>query len=943
MKNEKLTRKEIIDNRLKKADWNVSDPTQVIEEFDIILTEMTESSNPYAGHQYSDYVFLGKDGKPLAVVEAKKTSVDAARGREQAKQYCYNIQSTLGVDLPFCFYTNGHDIYFWDLENYPPQKVYGFPTREDLERYSYIRKTRKQLAGELINTKIAGRNYQIGAIRAVMEAIEKRKRKFLLVMATGTGKTRTCIALVDALMRAGWAEKVLFLVDRIALRNQTLDAFKEHLPNEPRWPKQNENEFATDRRIYVTLYQTMLNIIRNDEKPLSPHFFDLIVVDESHRSIYNTYQEILDYFHTVTLGLTATPTDVIDHNTFQLFDCEDGIPTYAYSYDEAVSHIPPFLSDFQVMKIKTKFQKEGINKRTISLEDQQKLIWEGKEIDEINYEGTELEKRVINRGTNALIVREFMEECIKDPNGVLPGKTIFFCISQAHARRVEEIFDALYPEFKGELAKVIISDDPRVYGKGGLLDQFVHNDMPRIAISVDMLDTGIDVRELVNLVFAKPVYSYTKFWQMIGRGTRLLEPEKMKPWCTQKDNFLILDCWDNFEYFKLNPKGKELKVQIPLPVRLFGVRLEKIVEAQSQSELDLVNKEILKIRKQIETLPKNSIVIMEAKHELQRLEDKNFWSNITADKMEFLKAYVKPLFRTVSDIDFKAMRFEKDIVEVSLAWLQKDTSPYAKPGSIDDVILTKFETLKESIIEEIGELPLSINIVAKEEDLIRRAQTNHYWATINEEKFEELIDKLAPLMKYREAVIPLSPPKFNLKDIVVEKEFIEFGPQHEALSVAKYRELVEKKINELVLSSSILQKLKQGQEITPEEAEQLAEELHNEHPHITIELLRKVYNHRKAALVQFIKHILGIEILETFAETVTKAFDDFISHHSYLSSRQLQFLDLLKNFVLEKGEVNKRNLIESPFTMLHPEGIRGIFNPKEIDEILKLTEKVLAA
>ena len=943
MKNEKLTRKEIIDNRLKKADWNVSDPTQVIEEFDILLTEMTESSNPYAGHQYSDYVFLGKDGKPLAVVEAKKTSVDAARGREQAKQYCYNIQSTLGVDLPFCFYTNGHDIYFWDLENYPPQKVYGFPTREDLERYSYIRKTRKQLAGELINTKIAGRNYQIGAIRAVMEAIEKRKRKFLLVMATGTGKTRTCIALVDALMRAGWAEKVLFLVDRIALRNQTLDAFKEHLPNEPRWPKQNENEFATDRRIYVTLYQTMLNIIRNDEKPLSPHFFDLIVVDESHRSIYNTYQEILDYFHTVTLGLTATPTDVIDHNTFQLFDCEDGIPTYAYSYDEAVSHIPPFLSDFQVMKIKTKFQKEGINKRTISLEDQQKLIWEGKEIDEINYEGTELEKRVINRGTNALIVREFMEECIKDPNGVLPGKTIFFCISQAHARRVEEIFDALYPEFKGELAKVIISDDPRVYGKGGLLDQFVHNDMPRIAISVDMLDTGIDVRELVNLVFAKPVYSYTKFWQMIGRGTRLLEPEKMKPWCTQKDNFLILDCWDNFEYFKLNPKGKELKVQIPLPVRLFGVRLEKIVEAQSQSELDLVNKEILKIRKQIETLPKNSIVIMEAKHELQRLEDKNFWSNITADKMEFLKAYVKPLFRTVSDIDFKAMRFEKDIVEVSLAWLQKDTSPYAKPGSIDDVILTKFETLKESIIEEIGELPLSINIVAKEEDLIRRAQTNHYWATINEEKFEELIDKLAPLMKYREAVIPLSPPKFNLKDIVVEKEFIEFGPQHEALSVAKYRELVEKKINELVLSSSILQKLKQGQEITPEEAEQLAEELHNEHPHITIELLRKVYNHRKAALVQFIKHILGIEILETFAETVTKAFDDFISHHSYLSSRQLQFLDLLKNFVLEKGEVNKRNLIESPFTMLHPEGIRGIFNPKEIDEILKLTEKVLAA
>jgi type I restriction enzyme R subunit len=929
LKTEKLTRKEIIDLRLKQAGWNITDRTQVIEEFDIHLTVVEEPVTPYVGHQFSDYVLLGKDGKPLAVVEAKKTSVDAAIGREQAKQYCTNIQTTQGVELPFCFYTNGHDIFFWDLDNYPPKKVYGFPTRDDLERYAYIRKARKTLAGELINTKIAGRNYQIASIRAVMEAIEKRKRKFLLVMATGTGKTRTCIALVDALMRAGWAERVLFLVDRIALRDQTLEAFKEHLPNEPRWPKQAEKEIATDRRIYVSTYPTMLNIIRHEQKSLNPHFFDLIVVDESHRSIYNTYGEILDYFNTITLGLTATPTDVIDHNTFQLFDCEEGVPTFAYSYDEAVNHIPPFLCNFQVMKIKTKFQEEGINKRTITLEDQQKLMLEGKEIEEINYEGTDLEKKVINRGTNALIVREFMEECIKDVNGVLPGKTIFFCATKAHARRMEEIFDSLYPEYKGELAKVLVSEDPRVYGKGGLLDQFTNNDMPRVAISVDMLDTGIDVRELVNLVFAKPVYSYTKFWQMIGRGTRLLEPEKIKSWCTDKDTFLILDCWDNFEYFKLNPRGKELKAQIPLPVRLFGIRLDKIEEAQSQGKIDIVQKEIQEIRKQVRGLPKNSVVILDARHELQRLEDENFWNNLTTDKMEFLEAVVKPLFRTVADADFKAMRFEKDIVEVSLANLSEEKE--------------KFETLKDSIIEEIGELPLSVNIVSKEEQLIRQARTNHFWATITEEKLDELINKLSPLMKFREAVIPLAPAKFNLKDIVSEKEFIEFGPQHEALSVARYRELVEQKVNELVLSSLILQKLKQGLEINNDEAEQLAEELHNEHPHITIDLLRKVYNHRKAELVQFIKHILGIETLETFAETVTKAFDVFISKHSYLTSRQLQFLDLLKNFVLEKGEVSKRNLIESPFTMIHPEGIRGIFSTKEIDEIIELTHKVLAA
>lgn len=426
--NEQHTRKEIIDKRLAESGWNINDSTQVVLEYDIVVDAnlVREAATPYAGHQYSDYVLLGKDGKPLAVVEAKKSSVDANIGKEQAKQYCENIVKQHGGELPFCFYTNGHDIYFWDLGNYPPKKVYGFPTRDDLERYKYIRKARKPLTGELINTEIAGRDYQIASIRAVLEGIEKRKKQFLLVMATGTGKTRTCIAFVDALMRAGWAERVLFLVDRIALQNQALDAFKEHLPNEPRWPKVGEREIATDRRIYVSTYPTMLNVIRDEKKPLSPHFFDLIVVDESHRSIYNTYGEILDYFNTITLGLTATPTDVIDHNTFKIFNCEDGVPSFAYSYEEAVNNIPPYLCNFQVMKIKTKFQEDGINKRTVSLEDQKQLILEGKEIEEVNYEGTDLEKNVINKGTNTLIVREFMEESIKDANGVLPGKTIFF-------------------------------------------------------------------------------------------------------------------------------------------------------------------------------------------------------------------------------------------------------------------------------------------------------------------------------------------------------------------------------------------------------------------------------------------------------------------------------------------------------------------------------------
>jgi type I restriction enzyme, R subunit len=931
LKTEHLTRKEIIDLRLRKAGWNVADQSQVLEEYEIKTDTDTahDPSSPYACHQYSDYVLLGKNGKPVAVIEAKKTSCDAAIGREQAKQYCLNIQKAAGGDLPFCFYTNGHDIFFWDLGNYPPKKVFGFPTRDDLERWSYIRKARKSLTGELINTRIAGRDFQVRAIRSVMEAVEKCRRNFLLVMATGTGKTRTCIALVDSLMRAGWIERVLFLVDRIALRDQALDAFKEHLPNEPRWPKPGEVNIASDRRVYVSTYPTMLNIIRDEKDALSPHFFDLVIVDESHRSIYNTYGEILDYFNTITLGLTATPTDVIDHNTFSLFECDDGLPTFAYSYDEAINHTPPYLCGFQVMKIRTKFQEKGINSRTITLEDQQRLLHEGRDVEEINFEGSELEKNVINRGTNALIVREFMEECIKDPNGVLPGKSIFFCVSKSHARRMEEIFDSLYPEYRGELAKVIVSDDPRVYGKNGLLSQFKNNDMPRIALSVDMLDTGIDIREITNLVFAKPVFSYTKFWQMIGRGTRLLEPEKMKSWCTEKDEFLILDCWDNFEYFKLNPRGKELKPQIPLPVRLFGIRLDKIEKAGELNLSEIAQKEKFKLIKQIATLPKNSVVILDAMHELQVLADGNFWNTLSADKITFLRNFVKPLFRTVSDADFKSMLFEKDIVEVSLALLAGEKEKYA--------------TLRDSIIEEIGELPLSINIVAREEKLIRETQTNNYWATISEEKFDELILKLAPLMKYREAVTPIGPEKFNLRDIVSEKGYVEFGPQHEALSIAKYRELVEERISALVLENPVLQKLKQGLTVSDTEAEELATALHNEHPHITIELLRKVYDNRKAQLVQFIRHILGIEKLDTFAGAVAKAFDDFIKEHSYLTARQLQFLELLRSFVLEKGEVSKRNLIESPFTLIHPEGIRGIFSPKEIEEIVRLTHKILAA
>ncbi|WP_151945748.1 type I restriction endonuclease subunit R [Aliarcobacter butzleri] len=915
METEKETREKQIDKKLLLSDWDTSNNTKVVKEFYL------KTSN-----EKVDYVLFAKDGKPLAVVEAKKSSKDAELGREQAKQYCQNIKDELSVELPFCFYTNGNDIYFWDIGNYPPRKIYSYPTIEDLERLRHIKKYKKSLSHEFIDTNIAGRDYQVSAIRSVMEAIDKKRRDFLLVMATGTGKTRTTIALIDSLMRAGIVKNTLFLVDRIALREQAIEAFKEYMPNEPYWPKFGESTISKDRRLYISTYPTMLNVIRDDEQALSSHFFDLIIIDESHRSIYNTYGEILDYFDAIKLGLTATPTSVIDHNTFNLFDCEDGLPTFAFSYEEALDHTPPYLCDFQVMKIKTKFQDEGLSKRTISLEDQKRLILEGKDIEEVNFEGTDLEKSVINIDTNRLIVKAYMEECIKDDNGVLPSKTIFFCMTKAHARRVEELFDELYPEHVGELAKVIVSDDSRAYGKGGLLDQFKNQDMPRVAISVGMLDTGVDIKEVTNLVFAKPIYSYTRFWQMIGRGTRLLDPSNLKPWCTKKDKFLILDCWDNFEYFKLQPQGKDLTSNTPLPVTLFDLRAQKIATA-IETNPDIATKEIAKLQEFITSFPANSITIKDAQNDLDKL-DSNFWQDMTKEKISFLDAFIKPLAKSIVGVDYKAMRFEKDVLAYSTYLLQNDKE--------------KLEKQRDKLISQISELPLSINIVATQKELITKAKEVKYWNHVSDSELDSLVANLAPLMKYREELSPKQQAKYDFEDIIKEKEYVEFGADRESVSITKYKEMVENKIAELLDKNPILQKLKSGQNIAHEEIEILAQTLHDEDPYITIDLLRRVYMNKKAPFLKFIKHILGVEELKNFPDTVSESFDKFIQIHPTLTTTQLKFLELLKNYIIDNGDITKKDLIQAPFTVIHPSGIRGVFTPIEIEEILQITQELVA-
>lgn len=932
-KTEAQTRQEIIDKRLLKSGWNVTDPSHVTSELDIwvgLPEGVSAPQHDHQGHQYADYALLGEDGYPLAVVEAKKTSKDARVGQEQVRQYAENIQKNSGKDIPFVFYTNGHDIYFWDTEKYPPRKIHGFPSRKDLERMLFLRKNEKPLSQELINKDISGRPYQIEAIKSVFEEIEKRRRKFLLVMATGTGKTRTCVSMIDVLMRANRAQRILFLVDRIALRNQGLNAFKEYLPNAPIWPKTGEKEILTDRRVYCATYPTMLNIIEDTNCKLSPHFFDLIVADESHRSIYNTYKNIFDYFDAYQLGLTATPKDAIEHNTFGLFECEDGIPTFAYTYEEAVNNKPPFLSDFEVLRIKSKFQKEGIRKNTISVAEQQKLLAEGKEPEELNYEGTDLEKKVTNKGTNALIVQEFMEECIKDSSGTIPGKTIFFAMTKKHAYRLQEMFDDLYPEHKGTLAKVIVSDDSRVHGKGGLLDQFTNNDFPRIAISVDMLDTGIDVREIVNLVFAKPVFSYTKFWQMIGRGTRLLEPTKMKPWCLKKDKFLIMDCWDNFDYFQMNPKGKEDKPSKPLPVRLFDAKLRKLDIGQLTNQPEIVRGMTSKLQQDIQKLPLNNVVILDAKSKLSKLTD-SFWSKLDMDKKEYLSKEISPLMRTRTAEDFKAMSFELNVTDYSIAKLETT-----------DTSIKKAATLQELILEKVSDLPLSVNLVAKEKELIESVLHAGYLEKADESDLEDLINRLGPLMKYREEGVKPTQDELNLKDLTLEKEYIQFGPANERVTIQKYREKIEALIRKLESDNEILQRLKQGAPLSPDDIDELANILLKHDPYPTEKNLQKAYDARQVRFLDLIKYIMGIGELKTFSEKVTEAFAEFIAtHNNAFTAKQIQFLLTLQTFIIENGQLSKKDLVSEPFTRFHARGILGLFQKHEQEEIMSFTEELL--
>lgn len=920
------TRKELIDKRLALAGWQVSNLGQVVQEFPIDLAASGGSDVERA-----DYVLL-LHGQVAAVVEAKKTCVDASIGREQALQYAQHIQAERGGELPLVLYTNGYDIYLWEYGVYAPLKVMGFPTRDDLEWLLERRRHRKPLSVELIDKRIVERPYQFQSIRAVLEGVEARRRKFLLVQATGTGKTRVAVALVDVLRRAKWAKRILFLVDRIALRDQALDAFEEFIPNESRWPHKDESAFATNRRLYVDTYPSMLNRIQRGTtaaEHLSPHFFDLVIADESHRSIYNTYRQVLDYFCAIRVGLTATPTNYIDHDTFALFECPDGDPSFSYSYEEAVRE--RYLNPFEVLRIRSRFQVDGIHGGLMSTAERARLMVDGIDPDDVDFDGTELERTVTNAGTNALIIREFMEESIKDPSGTLPGKSIVFAMGKAHARRLEEIFNALYPEHAGRLARVLVSADPRVYGKGGLLDQFKTQDMPRVAISVDMLDTGVDVPEIVNLLFAKPVYSYTKFWQMIGRGTRVLPPPaKIRPWCTHKDKFLIVDCWGSFERFKIDPQGRIPQPQVPLPVRLFVVRLDRLEAALAVGDVDAQAAAVAGIQSDLGELPANNVVVLENRAVLERIAAPAFWLELSAEDVGYLRTVVAPLMRARSAADDKRLRFETAVTEAATLLV----------AGVPDA--DRFQQVASEVMAHVEELPLGVNVVFAQAEQIRAALDPVWWANATERQLDELAQNLGTLMRFRQSRRMCDVTKLDLPDTRLIKEFIEFGPAHERLTTQAYRERLEVFVRNLVSENKVLQRIQAGEPVADSDARPLADLLAAHDPYATEDVLRKVYDHKTARFLQFIRHILGLEKLASWSDTVQQSFDTFIAQHNTFSEVQIQFLRTLQTFLLQTGAVEKRHLVQAPFTNLHPSGVRGLFRRHEIDEILEFAERLVA-
>jgi type I restriction enzyme R subunit len=652
------TREILIDAMLKEAGWDIENPEQVKKELPV------EPFPSPSGKGKADYVLYDKVGKPIALVESKKTSEDPVIGQHQAKLYADALEQMFQV-RPVIYYTNGHDTWMWDDVYSEPRQVWGIYTLNDLEFLTFQHKNKKSLKTVQIDTNIAGRAYQIEGIKRVYEAYESGKRNALMVMATGSGKTRVAIALVKGLLQANWAKRILFLADRDELVQQAMErknSFKNFTPEYTGSRITGETYKKREACLYFATYHTMIKYY--DQFNIG--FFDLIIADESHRSIYKSYRDIFEYFDAYRLGLTATPIDFIKRNTFSFFDCPNGDPTFHYSYKEAYEHKPPYLLKYHAYEATTNFLRKGIHWDELTEEQKRQLEEDGLSEEQIDFDREMLEEYVTNRDTNAFILTILMNRGIKVGDAI--GKTIIFARNIKHAELLLKIFDEMYPQYNGKLAAIIHS---KVRNHEDLLNDFKEKDRPRIAISVDMLDTGIDVPEVVNLSFAKPVYSKVKFLQMLGRGTRLCE--NLFGAGQDKQYFMIFDHWENFKFFDINPEGEipadsksSLQVRFELRIKL----LEHFLASRNkerQGEL------IALIRGDIASLPERSIEVKKNWRTLEQLKLDQVWLMVNDNLLNVLRLEIAPLMQWI-DVEgqLDAIWFDNEMHRMELYLLAKD-------------------------------------------------------------------------------------------------------------------------------------------------------------------------------------------------------------------------------------------------------------------------------
>ena len=878
------TRKKYIDLELKLAGWDFD--TNITEE--LKLTGMPNNKN----EGYADYVLFGKNGLPLAVVEAKRTSVDPRVGQNQAKLYADCIENEYH-QRPVIYYTNGFEIYMWDDKNYPPRKVSGFYTQDELQLLINRRNSRQSLEHIFVDDKITNREYQLEAIKSVCETFEEGHRKALVVMATGTGKTRTAISIVDVLADKEWVKNVLFLADRTVLVKQAKNNFTKLLPNMSTCNLLSTTDNPEDSRIVFSTYQTMINAIDNTKnksgnKLFTPGHFDLIIVDEAHRSIYKKYQAIFEYFDGLVVGLTATPRNDVDRNTYRFFEIENDVPTFAYEYEKAVKD--GYLVDYHTIKTSTDFMDRGIKYSELSNEEKEKYEDTFAD-DEDNIpeeiDASAMNSWLFNRDTIKKLLELLMDKGLKVKGGDELGKTIIFARNHKHAQKIVDTFNELYPEYRGEFAKLV---DNQVKYNETIIDEFSTKEKwPQIAVSVDMLDTGVDVPEILNLVFFKPVKSKIKFWQMIGRGTRLCKD--LFGAGLDKKEFYIFDYCKNFEFFSVNPKGIETNNVISLTERIYGYKLDLIVELQnmkyqSDEKYCEYRKTLIKeFIEEIKNLNKDSFMVKNKIHYIELYSKEKTWVYISTIDLMDIKENLIPLFTSIDDNE-DAKRFDNLMYQLQVKRIRQD-----KTNRCENLIV---DTVGE--LEKLGTVPQ----IREKQDLILKVAETDYIKEADFWGIEEVRTELRNLIQF---IDPYNrPPVYidiedTLNDIDEEYVYVSTGN-----NFTNYRRKVEKFLTGN-LENVIVWKIRHNIRLTEQDKENLEkilfEELGNNKEY--------AQNFGDTNIIKAVRNIVGLD-----KNVVSDIFYKYINDNR-LNMKQIQFVKLLIDYVIKNGTIDMQKLTEQPF------------------------------